>query len=127
MQEKYGTQISRMGNPSECQSALEELFILGSPKFTAPCVPRIQTRLFAAMVRPYLSGLVSFIKLYTSLSLTKLAELSPNGTREAVMAARIGTYEKICKSDDLLDGEWETAGIKFMLDEVRLSLLFYFG
>lgn len=128
MREKYGSQILRLSSPLDCQAALEELFIIGSPKFTFPCVPRIQTRLFSAMVRPHLTGLTSFITLYTSLSLSKLSKLSVHGSREGVMAARIGTFEQVCHGEDILEGDWETNGVPFLLDEVfffSTVILFY--
>ena len=96
LREKHGDDMSRMGQG--VQSAFDELFSYSCPKFVTPTAPaeaaaaagegggginyneeayRSQLKLFLAEVASYekLPVLRSFLKLYTSISVAKLADL----------------------------------------------------
>ncbi|CAM6078637.1 unnamed protein product [Sphagnum tenellum] len=87
LREKYGEKMLRMQRSEE--AIFDELFSFSCPKFVTPSLPnyneplvnfnqdayRLQLKLFLSEVRQQqlLSGIRSFLKLYTTISISKLA------------------------------------------------------
>lgn len=140
LKDKYGEQLSRMHKAQP--AAFEELFLYAAPKFITTSGPAYedpaamstwddaqlpdpvqhQLKLFMADIIPQLSnGTVrSFVKLYKSLGIDKLAAFCDADEEEVVermMVAKAATRQFKWQSGSLLDGTViNTSDLDFVLD-----------
>uniref|UniRef100_A0A0D6QWN7 Eukaryotic translation initiation factor 3 subunit L n=1 Tax=Araucaria cunninghamii TaxID=56994 RepID=A0A0D6QWN7_ARACU len=105
LREKYGEKMLRMQRSDE--TLYDELFSYACPKFITPSAPnydeppvnynqdayRLQLKLFLSEVRQQqlLSGLRSYLKLYTSITIEKLASFMD--VDESTLRATLMTYK----------------------------------
>lgn len=128
LREKYSDKISKMSNGEE--SVFDELFSYACPKFITPCPPsfddpsynynqeayRLQLKCFLAEVRQlrHLPTVRSFLKLYTTISVAKLAtflEMEPVALRTILLCLKQKTRQLQWNGGpSALDGDWTPAG-----------------
>eukprot|EP00173_Palmaria_palmata_P000551 Plantae.Rhodophyta-Palmaria_palmata.ctg1259.p1 GENE.Plantae.Rhodophyta-Palmaria_palmata.ctg1259~~Plantae.Rhodophyta-Palmaria_palmata.ctg1259.p1 ORF type:complete len:198 (-),score=41.78 Plantae.Rhodophyta-Palmaria_palmata.ctg1259:88-636(-) len=123
--------------------AFEDLFNYASPKFISPAppdynvisdsnldAPKLQTRLFMAEVKQQLMlpEILSFLKLYTTIEIEKLAELmdvKPNTFRSYLHALKNKSYAIVGSFERApLEGEYTTSsdvGFHVERDVVHIS------
>jgi translation initiation factor 3 subunit L len=135
LREKHGDDMSRMAQG--VVSAFDELFSFACPKFVTPSGPkegdegnyneeayRAQLKAFIAEVQSYekLPALRSYLKLYTSISVQKLASLmetEPDALREQLetMRAKSILKEWVPGGTSALDGvEVSVSDLEFTVD-----------
>ena len=135
LREKHGDDMSRMAQG--VVSAFDELFSFACPKFVTPSGPkegdegnyneeayRAQLKAFIAEVQSYekLPALRSYLKLYTSISVQKLASLmetEPDALREQLetMRAKSTLKEWVPGGTSALDGvEVSVSDLEFTVD-----------
>jgi len=134
--DKYADKMVKMSAGDE--AVADELFSFACPKFIAACPPscddplantsqdafRLQLRLFLASVRSasLLPLLRSFLRLYTAIPVTKLAQLmdyDPAALRQllAAMKRKAQVQEWRGNGTPLLDGAWASTGdVDFYVD-----------
>ncbi|KAJ1553301.1 Eukaryotic translation initiation factor 3 subunit L [Cladochytrium tenue] len=124
LREKYGEHMNKMQKESEeSLPVYEELFLFACPKFISPSLPRSdgsatahaptmhQLNVFLAEIRQQalVPTVRSYLKLYTTLPVTKLAsflELTPEQTRTELLAYKHKTRQRRWEgAGALLDGE----------------------
>ncbi|TPX41815.1 hypothetical protein SeMB42_g05275 [Synchytrium endobioticum] len=125
MREKYGDQLSKMQrNETSAMAVFEELFNFACPKFISPVAPNyddpkntpqiptaLQTRIFLSEVRQqlYISTIRSYLKLYTSLGVDKLAtflDLPSEELRTQLLTFKHKTRQRRWDSGKVSDGEY---------------------
>lgn len=141
VRDKSGDRLARM-RAGEAQ-AFEDLFNYASPKFISPAAPvydvvadshmdapNLQTRLFMAQVKQQLllPEIRSFLKLYTTIEITKLAQLmdvDPSTFRSYLHALKNKSYAMVGSFDGSpLEGEYTTSsdvGFHVEKDVVHIS------
>eukprot|EP00850_Spirogloea_muscicola_P021247 SM000242S08483 [mRNA] locus=s242:164261:167142:+ [translate_table: standard] len=128
LREKYADKMTRMQRGDE--SVFDELFSYSCPKFITPSPPnyeealvnynqdayRLQLKLFLAEVRQQqlLPNIRSFLNLYTSIPLAKLASFMD--IDDATLRTALMTYKHKNHVVDA-DGDYTNAAIDFYIDE----------
>lgn len=129
LKEKYGEKMARMQRSDE--AVYDELFSYACPKFITPSVPnydealvnynqdayRLQLKLFLSEVRQQqlLSGLRSFLKLYTSISMEKLANFMD--VDESTLRTTLMTHKHKTHAIDHDGRIISNADVDFYIDE----------
>ncbi|KAI9105367.1 RNA polymerase I-associated factor PAF67-domain-containing protein [Phlyctochytrium arcticum] len=124
MREKYGEQFAKMQRGEEGLPTFEELFIFSCPKFISPVPPdyevavnaaqeptRHQQKIFMAEVRTQLlvPTIRSFLKLYTTLGVEKLAafiNLPVDEVRTQLLVFKHKTRQRRFENGSVLEGEF---------------------
>ncbi|KAI0225377.1 hypothetical protein L0F63_001920, partial [Massospora cicadina] len=125
LREKYGEQLTRMRTGEGGLATYEELFLYASPKFISPLVPdpedvnkidlnptQQQLKVFLGEVRHQLllPTLQSYLGLYTSLSIPKLASFLSVDTeevrRQLIILKLKSRQKKHTANCNLLEGEY---------------------
>lgn len=139
LRDKHGDLLARMAKGEE--SAFAELFNYGCPKFisVAPInyderknysaeAQQQQQRLFMNEVRQQLvvPNLRSFLRLYTTISISKLAEfldLDESSLRRQLLCYKHKTRGLVWSSGPLLSGKWaQTLDVDFVIEGDMLHL-----
>ncbi|KAJ1569964.1 Eukaryotic translation initiation factor 3 subunit L, partial [Nowakowskiella sp. JEL0078] len=131
LKEKYGEQLTKMQKGEEGVPVFEELFSFACPKFISPVPPsfdsvpadttKYQQQRFIAEVSQQLmvTTIRSFLKLYTTLDIKKLAvflNMTPEELRTQLLVFKHKTRQRGWESGSVLDGEYEsTADLNFYL------------
>jgi len=137
LRDKFADRLSRMQSNSVDTSAYEELFAFACPKFVSPSPPnyddlpathnpqeayRLQLKLFLATVEQQksLPTIRSFLKLYTTIGLSKLAALLEEEEatlREHLQCLKHKTHALAWTGGPPLSGEWaSSADVDFYVD-----------
>ncbi|TPX30120.1 hypothetical protein SmJEL517_g06244 [Synchytrium microbalum] len=125
MREKRGEDLTKMQrNEESAMAVFEELFNFACPKFVSPVAPsydvptnsaqlptQLQTRIFLSEVRQQLSisTIRSYLKLYTSLGVDKLAtflDVPSEELRTQILTFKHKTRQRKWESGRVLDGEY---------------------
>eukprot|EP00873_Tetraselmis_striata_P026748 jgi/Tetstr1/447012/TSEL_034470.t1 len=134
LREKHNEKIAQMTRGTE--SVYDELFSYACPKFVAPRAPDFenaldtnqsaylqQLKLFLTEIRQqqYLATIKQYLKLYTSISLSKLAALmntDESAIRTHMMTLKLQTSQKEWAGEgDATEGVWTHSGdIDFYVD-----------
>jgi len=135
LREKHNDKIMRMARGDD--NVFDEPFSYSCPKFVTPTAPnydsptvntsqeayRRQLRLFLADMRQqqYLATIKQYLKLYTSISLTKLASLmntDESGIRTHMMTLKAQARQKEWAGrGDATQGEWKSCSdVDFYID-----------
>ncbi|PRW58820.1 eukaryotic translation initiation factor 3 subunit L-like [Chlorella sorokiniana] len=133
LREKYGEKVRSMQAGSS--DTFEELFTYACPKFVSPVGPetpgantnmeafRAQLRVFMAVVeeRKHLPALKQFLKLYTSIPISKLAhlaELDADTLKQQLGLLRQSTQVVTWQTGDPLQGNPVPAGdVEFSIEQ----------
>ncbi|KAJ3005511.1 UNVERIFIED_CONTAM: hypothetical protein HDU68_004580, partial [Siphonaria sp. JEL0065] len=130
LREKYGDQLSKLQKDGdESIPVFEELFIFACPKFISPAVSsspstttdvaafaqQQQLRTFLTEVRQHqsISTIRSYLKLYTSLKIDKLASFvgkTPQELRTELLVYKHKTRQRRWESGSVLEGEYSSPG-----------------
>jgi len=137
LRDKYGDRMSRMQSNNVDISVYEELFAFSCPKFITPAPPpydnmpanynpqeayRLQLRLFVSEVtqQKLLPTIRSFLKLYTTIGLPKLAALAEADEatfREHLQCLKHKTHTLSWTGGGPLSGGWASAAeVDFFVD-----------
>jgi len=138
LRDKFGDRMPRMQSNNVDMSAYEELFSFACPKFISPSPPdyddlppnynpqeayRLQLRLFKAEVQQQrlLPTIRSFLKLYTTIGIPKLAELLEEGDegtfREHLQCLKHKTHSLVWTGGAPLGGQLaSSADVDFYVD-----------
>ncbi|TPX71084.1 hypothetical protein SpCBS45565_g01309 [Spizellomyces sp. 'palustris'] len=136
MREKYGEQSMKMQRGEEGLPTFEELFNFACPKFISPVPPdyevavnasheptRHQQRIFMAEVRTQLlvPTIRSFLKLYTTLGVEKLAaflDLPVDEVRTQLLVFKHKTRQRRYENGSVLEGDFgPTTDLDFYLKQ----------
>ncbi|KAJ3214258.1 Eukaryotic translation initiation factor 3 subunit L [Dinochytrium kinnereticum] len=128
LREKYGEQLTKLAKEGdESIAVFEELFLFSCPKFISPATPRyedglnlaqaptqLQLRVFLDDVRQQLlvPTIRSYLKLYTTLRISKLASFldkTPEELRTELLVYKHKTHQRRWESGSVLDGEFATS------------------
>ncbi|RKO91609.1 translation initiation factor 3 complex subunit L, partial [Blyttiomyces helicus] len=125
--EKYLDQLNKMQKGEEGLATFDELFHFACPKFISPVPPnydvpvntageptRHQLKIFLSEVRTQLlvPTIRSFLKLYTTLGVDKLAtflDVSPDEVRMQLLVFKHKTRQRRWESGSVLEGEFGSA------------------
>ncbi|KAJ3006764.1 UNVERIFIED_CONTAM: hypothetical protein HDU68_003895 [Siphonaria sp. JEL0065] len=127
LREKYGDQLSKLQKDGEESiPVFEELFNFACPKFISPAVStstidaaafaqQQQLRTFLTEVRQHqsISTIRSYLKLYTSLKIDKLASFvgkTPQELRTELLVYKHKTRQRRWESGSVLEGEYSSPG-----------------
>ncbi|KAJ3054540.1 hypothetical protein HDU99_007752, partial [Rhizoclosmatium hyalinum] len=125
LREKYGDQLNKMQKDSEDSiPVFEELFSFSAPKFISPTASPSDTpttahsqqlRTFLTEVRQHhhISTIRSYLKLYTSLPLSKLASFvntTPEALRTTLLVYKHKTRQRRWEHGSVLEGEYSSPG-----------------
>jgi len=137
LRDKFSDRLTRMQSNNVDVAAYEELFAFACPKFVSPSPPnyddlppnyqpqeayRLQLKLFLSTVdqQKMLPTIRSFLKLYTTIGLSKLAALleEDEGTlREHLQCLKHKTHALAWTGGSPLSGEWaSSADVDFYVD-----------
>jgi len=137
LRDKYGDRMARMQSNLVDLSAYEELFAFACPKFISPAHPdyenlppsynpqeayRLQLRLFMDEVKQQkmLPSIRSFLKLYTTIGIPKLAALAESDEptfREHLQCLKHKSPQRSCAGGAPLSGAWASASdVDFYVD-----------
>ncbi|RUP50142.1 RNA polymerase I-associated factor PAF67-domain-containing protein [Jimgerdemannia flammicorona] len=140
LREKYGEQLSKMQKGEEGIPTFEDLFLYACPKFILPNGPNFEdpnaanlnsephihhSKIFLNDVRHQITipTLRSFLKLYTTMGIDKLAaflELEPEELRTQLLVLKQKSRQTRWSSGTLLEGEYvPTSDLDFCLKQVR--------
>ncbi|KAJ3168732.1 Eukaryotic translation initiation factor 3 subunit L [Irineochytrium annulatum] len=142
MREKYGEQLIKLQKDGEeSLTVYEELFLFACPKFISPAPPRydeavnqsqaptqLQLRVFLDEVRQQLlvPTIRSYLKLYTTLRIDKLAtfiDKSPDEIRTELLVFKHKTQQRRWESGSVLDGEISsTSDLDFYIKEDMIHI-----
>ncbi|KAJ3103436.1 Eukaryotic translation initiation factor 3 subunit L [Phlyctochytrium planicorne] len=128
MREKYGDQLAKLQKEGEESIAVyEELFLFACPKFISPAAPRfedgpnqyqaatqLQLRVFLDEVKQQLlvPTIRSYLKLYTTLRISKLASFldkTPEEVRTELLVFKHKTRQRRWETGSVLDGEFASS------------------
>jgi translation initiation factor 3 subunit L len=143
MRDKYGEQLSKMQrNEGTSMSLFEELFTFACPKFISPVAPdyndpknisqmptALQTRIFLSEVRQqlHISTIRSYLKLYTSLEVDKLAkflEVPSAELRTQLLTFKHKTRQRKWDCGRVLDGEYgPTSDLDLYIDQDMIHVV----
>lgn len=137
LREKFGDRMTRMLSNNVDVVAYEELFSFACPKFISPSAPnyddlpvnhgpqeayKLQLRLFLLEVQQQqlLPTIRSFLKLYTTIGLPKLAallEADERTFREHLQCLKYKNHSLVCMGGQSLTGEWTSCiDVDFYVD-----------
>jgi len=137
LRDKYGDRMARMQAHAVDMGAYEELFAFACPKFISPAPPpydalpatynhqeayRLQLRLFLAEVEAQkrLPTIRSYLKLYTTIGIPKLAALAEADEptfREHLQCLKHKSHALTCLGGAPLSGTWmSTAEVDFYVE-----------
>ena len=129
LRDKYGDRMARMQSNAVDVAVFEELFAFSCPKFVSPAPPkydalpsgynpheayRAQLRLFLAEVQQQtlLPTLRSYLKLYTTIGIPKLAALAETDEatlREHLQCLKHKTHARAWVAGPPASGEWASS------------------
>jgi len=137
LRDKFADRMTRMQSNNVDISAYEELFAFACPKFVSPAPPnytdlplnyshqeayRLQLKLFLTEVQQQkmLPTIRSFLKLYTTIGIPKLAallEVDTNTFREHLQCLKHKTHALAWTGGPPISGEWSSsADVDFYID-----------
>ncbi|KAJ3300164.1 Eukaryotic translation initiation factor 3 subunit L [Borealophlyctis nickersoniae] len=136
MREKYGDQLTKMQRGEEGLAVFEELFNFACPKFISPVPPNYdiainaahvpthhQLKIFLAEVRSQLlvPTIRSFLKLYTTLGVEKLAtflDVPADEVRTQLLVFKHKTRQRRWTAGSVTEGEFgPTSDLDFFLKQ----------
>jgi len=138
LRDKFGDRMSRMQSNQIDLTTYEELFAFACPKFISPAPPnyedlpanynpqeayRLQLKLFLAEVQQQkmLPTIRSYLKLYTTIAIPKLAALmdvDDNTFREHLQCLKHKTHALERTGGSAISGEWSSsADVDFYVDQ----------
>jgi translation initiation factor 3 subunit L len=138
LKEKFGERMARMQANNMDMGAYEDLFSFACPKFISPAAPKyddlpanynaqeaykLQLRLFLQEVsqQKLLPTIRSFLKLYTTIGIPKLAALleADEGTfREHLQCLKHKAHSLVWTGGEPLSGQWAScADVEFYVDD----------
>ncbi|CAG8514598.1 20056_t:CDS:10, partial [Racocetra persica] len=138
LREKYGEQLSKMQRGEEGLQTFEDLFLYACPKFISPIGPNFEdlnsliqaiephhhhAKIFLAEVRHQIliPTLRSYLKLYTTMGIDKLAaflEIEPDKLRTQLLIVKQKSRQQKWISGTLLEGEYvATSDLDFCLKQ----------
>jgi len=138
LREKFGERMARMQANNMDMGAYEDLFSFACPKFISPAPPKyddlpanynaqeaykLQLRLFLQEVsqQKLLPTIRSFLKLYTTIGIPKLAALleADEGTfREHLQCLKHKAHSLVWTGGEPLSGQWAScADVEFYVDD----------
>ncbi|CAG8451033.1 5274_t:CDS:10 [Paraglomus occultum] len=138
LREKYGDQLSKMQKGEEALPVFEDLFLYACPKFISPNGPNFEdpsswlltiepphhhARIFQDEVKNqiHMATIRSFLKLYTTMGIDKLAkflEMEPEELRTQLLIFKQKSRQQKWVSGTLLEGEYvTTSDLDFCLKE----------
>lgn len=129
LRDKFADRMTRMQSNNVDISAYEELFAFACPKFVSPAPPnytdlplnyshqeayRLQLKLFLTEVQQQkmLPTIRSFLKLYTTIGIPKLAallEVDTNTFREHLQCLKHKTHALAWTGGPPISGEWSSS------------------
>ncbi|CAG8443471.1 5464_t:CDS:10 [Acaulospora colombiana] len=126
MREKYGEHLSKMQRGEEGLQMFEELFLYACPKFISPIGPNFEdsnaliephhhhAKIFLAEVRNQIliPTLRSYLKLYTTMGIDKLAaflEIHPDELRTQLLIVKQKSRQQKWVNGTLLEGKYVAA------------------
>ncbi|KAI8850621.1 RNA polymerase I-associated factor PAF67-domain-containing protein [Chytridium lagenaria] len=127
MREKYGEQLAKLQKEGEeSLPVYEELYLFACPKFISPAPPKfdevqnmsqaptqLQLRVYLDDIRQQIlvPTIRSYLKLYTTLRISKLASFldkSPEELRTELLCYKHKTSQRRYESGSVLDGDYAT-------------------
>ncbi|KAJ3043764.1 hypothetical protein HDV00_004170 [Rhizophlyctis rosea] len=136
MREKYGDHLTKMQRGEEGLATFDELFNFACPKFISPVPPNYdvpvntahvptvhQLKIFLNEVRSQLlvPTIRSFLKLYTTLGVDKLAaflDVSPEEVRTLLLVFKHKTRQRRWENGSVIEGEFgPTSDLDFHLKQ----------
>ena len=137
LKEKFGERMARMQANNMDMGAYEDLFSFACPKFISPAAPKyddlpanynaqeaykLQLRLFLQEVsqQKLLPTIRSFLKLYTTIGIPKLAallEVDEGTFREHMQCLKHKAHSLVWTGGEPLSGQWAScADVEFYVD-----------
>ena len=138
LKEKFGERMARMQANNMDMGAYEDLFSFACPKFISPAAPKyddlpanynaqeaykLQLRLFLQEVsqQKLLPTIRSFLKLYTTIGIPKLAallEVDEGTFREHMQCLKHKAHSLVNVGGEPLSGQWAScADVEFYVDD----------
>ncbi|KAJ3412971.1 Eukaryotic translation initiation factor 3 subunit L [Chytridiales sp. JEL 0842] len=142
MKEKYGDQLMKMQKEGEeALGTFEELFLFACPKFISPVPPSFdvvanlsqaptqqQLRVFLSEVKQQVlvPTIRSYLKLYTTIRISKLATLvenTPEELRTELLVYKHKTLQRRYESGSVLEGEYSsTTDLDFYIKQDMIHI-----
>ncbi|KAF0497015.1 RNA polymerase I-associated factor PAF67-domain-containing protein [Gigaspora rosea] len=143
LREKYGEHLSKMQRGEEGLQTFEDLFLYACPKFISPIGPNFEdlnsliqaiephhhhAKIFLAEVRHQIliPTLRSYLKLYTTMGIDKLAaflEIEPDKLRTQLLIVKQKSRQQKWNSGTLLEGEYvATSDLDFCLKQDMIHI-----